>query len=69
MIVLGIYTLTHRGKYLSLFPVLVQGKVLNFELFGEEFWGLKAIKRKNLEFQQIFDKYFREIYKKYVAAS
>ena len=28
-----------RGKYLSLFPAPVQGKVFNFEEFGEEFGG------------------------------
>ena len=29
-----------RDKYLSLFPAPVQGKVLNFDVFGEEFLGL-----------------------------
>ena len=30
-----------RGKYLSLFPAPVQGKVFNFKVFREEFWGWK----------------------------
>ena len=33
-----------RGKYLSLFPAPVQGKVFNFEIFWEEFWGSKPEK-------------------------
>ena len=39
---------------MSLFPAPVQGKVFDFEIFGEEFWGLEARKRrKNLDFQLV----------------
>ena len=43
-----------RGKYLPLFPEPVQGKVFNFEAFGEEFWGLIEETKKNFDFQQFF---------------
>ena len=50
----------HRGKYLSLFPAPVQGKVFNFEIFVEEFWGFEARKRKNsFDFQQFIIKHFK----------
>ena len=42
-----------RGKYLSLFPAPVQGKVFNCEIFGEEFWGSKPEKeRKKFRFSE-----------------
>ena len=37
-----------RGKYLSLFPAPVQGKVFNYEISGEEFWGLEAKNQRKI---------------------
>ena len=49
--------LNDRGKYFSLFPALVQGKVFNFEELREEFGGSEPEKgRKFISFADLWSK-------------